>query len=98
MWCEVEPDKWIAYSDEWAIFYEKEVKHEQPKEEAKEDTLENAENMPNTEQKYDSGINIPDNTKNVVESEKTIKYGIFVKLFIEILKLIQKIFKKGDDK
>ena len=43
-------------------------------------------------------INIPDNTKNVVESEKTIKYGIFVKLFIEILKLIQKIFKKGDDK
>jgi hypothetical protein len=98
LWCEVEPDKWIAYSSDWAIFYEKEVKHEQPKEEAKEDTLENAENMPNTEQTYDSGINIPDNTKNVVESEKTIKYSIFVKLFIEILKLIQKIFKKGDDK
>jgi len=98
LWCEVEPNRWVAYSSDWAIFYEKEVKHEQPKEEAKEDTLENTENMPNTEQKYDSDINIPDNTKNVVESEKTIKYGILVELFIKFIKFLQKIFKKGDDK
>lgn len=76
----------------------REQKEEKPVEPPKEDKPIEPILSPVDEQKYDNGINIPDNTKNVVESEKTIKYGIFVKLFIEILKLIQKIFKKGDDK
>lgn len=28
LWCEVESGKWIAYSDEWAIFYKKEIEEE----------------------------------------------------------------------
>lgn len=76
----------------------REQKEEKPVEPPKEDKPIEPILSPVDEQTYDNGINIPDNTKNVVESEKTIKYGIFVKLFIEILKLIQKNFKKGDDK
>ena len=76
----------------------REQKEEKPVEPPKEDKPIEPILSPVDEQKNDNGINIPDDTKNVVESEKTMKYGIFVKLFIEIVKLIQKIFKKGDDK
>jgi len=93
LWCEVEPDKWIAYSSDWAIFYEKEIAEDS----TNNSMPENTENVPNTEQTYADGIAIPTDKENIGNSHKTQKYSILIQIFIEIIKFIQNLFK-GDDK
>ncbi len=45
LWCRVEDNLWVAYSNEWSIIYEKEVPDEQPNDNEQNDNVINKQNF-----------------------------------------------------